>query len=115
MATDPAIAMQFLDKALQLAGDDELARMAALNNRAHLLGQIGNVDGAVRLIEEAIEIAASTGYRHREAALRNHLADLHHVAGRVSEADRTMTDAVAMFADIDAGEWEPELWFLSKW
>lgn len=112
---DPAVAMQYLDEALLLAGDDELARMTALNNRAHLLLQIGNGDAAIRLIEEAIEIAASTGHRHREAALHNHLADLHHVAGRESEAEQAMTEAVALFADIDSGEWEPELWLLSKW
>jgi tetratricopeptide (TPR) repeat protein len=115
VADDPAVAMQYLDEALQLAGDDGLARMAVLNNRAHLLLQIGNGDGAVRLIAEAIEIASNTGHRHREAALHNHLADLHHVAGRESEAEKAMTEAVALFADIDAGEWEPELWLLSKW
>ncbi len=115
VADDPAVAMQYLDEALQLAGDDELARMAVLNNRAHLLLQIGNGDGAIRLIEEAIGIAASTGHRHREAALHNHLADLHHIADRESEAEAAMTEAVALFADIDAGAWEPELWLLSRW
>jgi tetratricopeptide (TPR) repeat protein len=115
VADDPAVAMQYLDEALLLAGDDELARMTALNNRAHLLLQTGNGDAAIQLIEEAIEIAASTGHRHREAALHNHLADLHHVAGREGEAENAMTEAVALFADIDAGAWEPELWLLSRW
>jgi tetratricopeptide (TPR) repeat protein len=115
VADDPAVAMQYLDEALRLAGDDELTRMAVLNTRAHRLLQIGNGDGAVRLIEEALEIAANTGHRHREAALHSHLADLHHIAGRESEAEEAMTEAVALFADIDAGAWEPELWLLSKW
>jgi len=53
--------------------------------------------------------------QHQEAALWNHLADLHHRQGRGDEAKDSLTKAVALFADIDSGEPEPELWLLSRW
>jgi DNA-binding SARP family transcriptional activator/tetratricopeptide (TPR) repeat protein/plasmid stability protein len=112
---DPLKSMAHVDGALELAGDDEVLRMAALNNKAHLLAEIGNTGAAIRLIEEAIEIASKTGYRHREAALRNHLADLHHRAGDTAKEQQALTEAVTLFAGIEAGEWEPELWLLSRW
>lgn len=112
---DPTRAMEHVEMALELAGGDEPERMAALNNKARLLAKMGNLDAATRLVEEAIALATSTGHRHREAALRNHLADLHHQAGRDALSRKALTEAVAIFSDIDAGEWEPELWLLSQW
>ncbi len=102
-------------KAIALAGDDDLLRMAALNSRALLLADVGEVDSAVELVVEAIEIAGRTGHRHREAALWNHLADLQHLAGREDESRASLTKAVSLFADIDSGDLEPELWLLSRW
>ncbi|MGA7096158.1 MAG: tetratricopeptide repeat protein [Acidimicrobiia bacterium] len=115
VTTDHVEATGYLDRALELVGDDEIARMASLNNKARLLALAGQVDEAVTLIEEAIDIAARSGHRHREAALRNHLADLHHQAGREEEAQRALTEAVTLFAGVDAGGWEPEVWLLSTW
>jgi hypothetical protein len=87
--------------------------MAALNSKALLLSDSGDTPSAVELVEEAIGIAQRTGHRHREAALWNHLADLHHRAGRENEA--RLNRAVSLFADIDSGDLEPELWLLSRW
>jgi hypothetical protein len=115
VTTDEGEALRHADEALELGGEDELLRMAALNNKALLLGGNGDSDGAVALVEEAIEIAERTGHRHREAALWNHLADLHHGAGREPEARDALNRAVALFADIDSGDLEPELWLLSRW
>jgi len=115
VTNDPEEAMTHLDQALELAGNDDLARMAALNNKAFLLAQIGNTDAAIRLVEEAIGIASKTGHRHREAALRNHLADLYHGAGQIEQSQQALTEAVAVFADIETGGWEPEVWLLSRW
>lgn len=112
---DPEIARNYIDHALTLSADSEPERMAALNSKAWLVAQAGDVDTARGLVEEAIAIAAATGHRHREAALINHLADLHHQAGREDEAEKTLTSAVAIFAEIDSGEREPELWLLSHW
>src|SRR5690606_12563042 len=70
---------------------------------------------AVAVLETAIEIAVRTGHRHREAALWSHLADIHHRAGREDEARELQTRAISMFADIDAGGFEPELWLLTRW
>jgi len=108
-------ALKHLDRALDLAGTDELARMAAMNNKAHVLARGGDVEEAVLLVEQAIEIAASTGHRHHQAALHNHLADLHHQMGHTDRAAEELTRAVALFADVDAGAWEPEVWLLSRW
>jgi len=109
---DPVDAMTHVDRALDLAGDNEVLRMAALNSKANLLADIGNTEGATPMVEQAIAIATKTGHRHFEASLRNHLADLHHQSGRVEEAQKALTEAVSLFADIDAGAWQPEVWLL---
>jgi DNA-binding SARP family transcriptional activator len=108
-------AIEHVEEALRLAGDDALLRMAALNNKASLISDGGDGDGATEHVREAIAIAERTGHRHREAALWNHLADLHHRSGRESDARESLNRAVALFADIDAGDFEPELWLLSRW
>ncbi len=113
--TDPASAMGHIDRALELAGDSALDRMGALNTKAKLLGNAGDVDTAIGLVEEAVALALATGHRHREAALRNRLADLHHQAGEDDAAKRALTDAVTLFADVGARDWEPEVWLLSEW
>ena len=108
-------ALGHVDEALRLGRTDDLLRMAALNNKAILLSEDRNSSTAVELVEEAIGIADRTGHRHREAALWNHLADLHHRAGRDPEARDALNRAVSLFADIDSGEFEPEVWLLSRW
>lgn len=112
---DSSMAINHLDEAIELAGEDDLLRMAALNNQALLRSEAGEDDTAVRLIEEAIEIAVRTGNRHREAALHNHLADLHHRAGRSREAEDSLMRAVSLFAGVEAGDPEPEIWLLRQW
>ena len=112
---DPSVAMGHIDDALDLAGANDILRMAALNNKAHVLSEIGNVNSARSLVGEAIEIASRTGYHHHEAALRNHLADLYHQGGFNEESRQAQTEAMVLFADIDAGAWEPELWLLRQW
>jgi DNA-binding SARP family transcriptional activator len=115
VTTNDEEAVGHADEALRLAGDDDVLRMAALNNKALLLATDGDTSSAVGLVEEAIGIAERTGHRHREAALWNHLADLHHRAGRDAEARDALNRAVSLFADIDSGDLEPELWLLSRW
>lgn len=84
-------------------------------NKAHLIASAGDYDAAIALVVEAADIASRTGYRHHQAALLDHLADLHHRAGRREEAERALTDAVTIFADIHSGDWKPELWLLRQW
>lgn len=112
---DRGQALEHVEEALLLAGEDPMLRMAALNNMALLVSDAGDHDAAIRHLEEAVAIAERTGHRHREAALWNHLADLHHRSGRESDARESLNRAVALFADIDAGDFEPELWLLSRW
>lgn len=108
-------AMAHIESALDIGGSSEPARMAALNSKAHLLGESGDTETAISLVTEAIEIARRAGYRHRQAALHNHLADLLHQAGREEEAREALTEAVTLFADIAAGDWEPEVWLMREW
>ncbi|MGH8914605.1 MAG: tetratricopeptide repeat protein, partial [Acidimicrobiia bacterium] len=112
---DPDAALDHVEEAIRLAGDDDLLRMAALNNKAHLLSESGETEEPIELVMESIAIAGRTGYRHREAALWNHLADLHHRAGRGEDSRDSLTKAVSLFAETDAGEMEPEPWLLSRW
>ena len=89
--------------------------MAALNNKAHLVASEGDLETATELVQEAIDIARRSGYRHHQAALLNHLADLEHKAGHDDRAEEALTEAVTIFADIVAGDWEPEVWLLREW
>jgi DNA-binding SARP family transcriptional activator/Tfp pilus assembly protein PilF len=115
VASAPEEALSHADEAIRLADTDDMLRMAALNNKALIVSSTGDAEKAMELIQEAIEIAERTGHRHRQAALWNHLADLHHRTGREGDSREALTKAVALFADIDSGEPEPELWFLSQW
>ena len=112
---DPDLARSHIDTALALHGISETSRMAALNNKALVVGSQGDLDTALALVEEAIDIASRAGYRHQRAALLNHLADLHHESGNDIEAQESLTAAVTIFAEIDAGDWEPEVWLLRQW
>ncbi len=111
---DPVKAMKLLDRAIG-EDDDQVSKMATLNNRAHILSEIGKPLEAVVLLEEAIAIAHETGHRHREAALLNHLADCYHQQGNKALVEKTQETAVALFADIDSGQWEPEVWLMTRW
>lgn len=115
VATDPAEAMSHLDLALELAGDDELVLMAALNNKAHLLSDIGDYEAAISMVDRAIEIASRTGHRHREGALRNLAADIYHRSGQRELSERTQTEAMELFAEVGTDSLEPEVWLLSRW
>jgi tetratricopeptide (TPR) repeat protein len=115
VSADRDQALEHVEQALRLAGDDSILRMAALNNKAVLVSDGGDHDAAIEHVREAVAIAERTGHRHREAALWNHMADLHHRAGRDRESQGALTRAVSLFANVDAGDLEPELWLLSRW
>ena len=112
---DSEPAMEHIDEALEILDVSDPARMAALNNKALLLAGRGDVEEAMDLVQEAVSLADRTGYRHHQAALLNHLADLNHQAGREEAAQRSLTEAVTIFAGIDTGDWEPEVWLLREW
>jgi DNA-binding SARP family transcriptional activator/Flp pilus assembly protein TadD len=115
VSADPHEALGHIDQALTLTEPDDPARMAALNNKARVLGVMGRPEEAVALVEEGIAIADKAGYRHHQAALLNHRADLEHQMGAEEEAEQSLTEAVRIFADIVAGDWEPEVWLLREW
>lgn len=115
ISSDPDQEMEFLSRALALADHDHPGRMAVLNNKADLLARAGQLDEAAELVSEGIELARRFGYLHQEAALLNHLADIHHRLGNREQAEEALTGAVTIFANIDAGDWEPEVWLLRHW
>ena len=102
-----------LERSLALAEElgDRAAEVAALNNLALLCD---DTDRAIGLTERALAICAD---RHREAALLNNLADLHHAAGRTEAAQEHLRRAVAIFAEVGGDESArlPELWKLTSW
>lgn len=115
VSDDQGQSRSVLEEALELAEDDPALRMAALNALAYTYAQSDEGERAVASVNEALAIAAEIGDRHRQAALWNHLADLHHRSGRKTEAERSLTEAVKLFAEVEPGSWEPEVWLLSKW
>ena len=96
---------------------DAGAYTAALNNLALAVAQSGDVERGVSLLRTALEVATRRGDRHREAALRNNLADLLHAQGRADESMAELKQAVALFADVgvQAGESRAEIWKLTEW
>lgn len=110
-----AEARSALIESLDLAGTDRILRMAALNALGYSYAQSGEERVARGYLEEALAIAQEIGDRHREAALWNHLADLHHRAGRTEDAEKSLTEAVKLFVEVEPGSWEPEVWLLTQW
>ena len=62
-------------------------------------------------------MCVAIGDRHREAALRDQLAQVLHGLGRHEEAMEELKRAVAIFADIgvEGGSIQTEVWRLSEW
>lgn len=112
-------ALEHLRRSLAIAErlDDPGARIASLNNLALVMRSKDELGPAQDLTSAAIELCVRQGDRHREAALRNNLADLLRAAGRDDEAMVCLKDAVAIFAEIgaDMGSLEPEVWKLIDW
>jgi DNA-binding SARP family transcriptional activator/Tfp pilus assembly protein PilF len=112
-------ACEHLEHSLHLAEElgDQGAQAAALNNMALVSSRDGDIKHAIRLTKQALELSVSRGDRHREAALHNNLADLHHADGEPQEAMEHLKKAVSIYTEIDiqAGEWQPEIWKLTEW
>lgn len=116
---DSAMARQHFAASAHLAADldDPSVAIAAMNNLARTEADAGDLDAAIARATKAVAQVVRRGDRHREAALRNNLADLLHRAGREEEAMAALRDAVTIFADVgqDAGHLRPEIWQLVEW
>jgi DNA-binding SARP family transcriptional activator len=114
---DLAAARQELERSLALADERDAAQAAALNNLALVERDAGELERARELTESALELSVALGDRHREAALENNLADLHHTAGRADDAMDHLKRAVAIFTEVGADEATrlPEIWKLVSW
>ena len=107
--------MRSFDLAEQL--DDPAALVAAANALARLERSTGDLARAESLLLGALEVSVAIGDRHREAALRDQLAQVLHEAGRADPAMAELKQAVAIFADIgvEGGSIQTEIWRLSEW
>ena len=118
VAGSGAGAVQELEQSLRYADEagDPSARVAALNNLALAQRAAGDATNSRLLTEQALELCAAQGDRHREAALRNNLADLLHSLGAHEAAMEELKRAVALFAEIgEPGELQPAIWRLVDW
>lgn len=119
LSEDVAGAHAHLEESLEAATklDAPMLRVAALNNLAHLWQKSGNLADAIACAQAALDLCATLGDRHHEAALHNHLADLLHAADRSTEATAHVRQAVLIYAEIgvEAGTVQPEIWKLSEW
>lgn len=97
--------------------DDPTSQVAALNNLALACRELGQLPRAIELTRTALRLCAAQGDRHRQAALRNNLADLLHAAGQPEAAMAELKEAVRLFADIgeEDSRWQPEVWKLVEW
>ncbi len=107
------------ERSLQLSEGlpDPSIRIAGLNNLARARAAAGELEPAAELVRAALQLVEAQGDRHREAALRNNLADTLHRAGRDDEAMEELKRAVAIFAEVGAHEDEPQpgVWRLVEW
>ena len=112
---DYATASKHLERTLALPS--LVARIAALNNLALVRADCGDLESAIRYAESALETCIELGDRHREAAIHNNLADLHHTAEHREISMEYLRQAVAIFADIgiQTGNQHPEIWKLTEW
>ncbi len=91
--------------------------VSALNSLALVHADGGDPTAGIPLIEEALDQVLRIGDRHREAALRNTLADLHHACGETERAMTQLKQAVVIFAEIGSavGGENAEIWMLREW
>ncbi len=109
----------YLERSLELSAGlaDPSIRIAALNNLARDHAAAGELSQAEALLRQALELCTVQGDRHRQAALRNNLADVLHKAGRRDGAMEELKHAATAFAAIgsDGGELYPGVWNLVEW
>jgi tetratricopeptide (TPR) repeat protein len=118
-AGDLTRAADHLQQALQIVktNHDLPGQIAAFNNLALVCEDQKNYPRAVELAQNALDLCTRLGDRHREAALRNRLADLFHASEQPAAAMYHLKKAVEIFAEIggEVEELEPEIWKLTEW
>jgi len=95
---------------------DSGVAVAALNNLARVLADLGRRDEALETAHEALRLGAERADQHRLAALHTNLADLLHAAGDEDAALEHLKEAARLFAAVDTGgEPRAEVWTLVEW
>jgi tetratricopeptide (TPR) repeat protein len=94
---------------------------AAIDQAEHSLASAhaatGSTKQAIALLQAALDLCMRLGDRHREAALRNNLADLYHASDQSDAAMDQLKQAVDIIAEVgaEAGPGNAEIWMLSEW
>jgi tetratricopeptide (TPR) repeat protein len=74
----------------------------ALGKLAHVMRDLDRAEEALPLSEEAVEVSRSGDDPLLLAHAVRHLGDLHRGAGRLADADRCYSEALAIYRDADA-------------
>jgi DNA-binding SARP family transcriptional activator len=114
---DPDAAETRVEQGMAVArsGPDPATEAAGLTSLALIARRRGDVPTAVERVLEALEIVRRIGDRHRQATLHDLAADLFHEAGDEQRAREELTRAVALFAEVGTGGFEPAVWKTSPW
>lgn len=95
----PLDAAPFLEVAETEAASDDLdVQIVRRSVRARILAEAGEADVAVTIAGEAVALADGSDWLNHRADARVDLAAALRLLGRVDEAERTLTDAAALYA-----------------
>lgn len=88
-----------------LRANRKLGNLEGINGALINLGacrfDVGDLEGAMGLWQEAAEMAAQLGYKQREAVLHNNLGSLFEVQGRLEEAEERYRLSLSVRREID--------------
>lgn len=117
LTANPVEARGRLEESLRRAGGDPVLRLAGIHSLSLVVQEAGDLVGAIDLTSQALELATTTGDRHRQAALHSRLADLYHLLGDEERSQAELTRSVRLFGEVGSGsgQIEPEVWMLTRW
>lgn len=88
-----------------LRANRQLGNLEGINGALINLGacryDVGDLSGATRLWQEAVDIAVELGYRQREAVLHNNIGSLLETQGHLDEAERRYLQSLRLRREID--------------
>jgi hypothetical protein len=76
-----------------------------------------DVKQAQELLEPSLELCATYGDRHHQAALHSNLADLLYGLGRREASMEQLKMAATIYSEVgrEGDSWQPEIWKLTEW
>lgn len=104
---DVVQARNFLMQALQLAQstNNVSGKQSTLDALGALESTCGEYSAAIICFQEALALAQSLGYRHKQALLLYHVANLYHRIGQPQEAVPLSNEAIQIFEALGEQQW----------